>query len=77
MKTLGAQDPAAYYIGYALTETQRSNVTGSNGALLTSEEDRNRWLEVTVRTGSYQLDDTHKVDGRQPPNGGPGTSAPI
>ncbi len=77
MKTLGTQDPAAYYIGYALTETQRANVTGSNGALLTSEEDRNRWLEVTVRTGSYQLDDTHKVDGRQPPNGGPGTSAPI
>ena len=77
LKTLGAQDPAAYFIGYALTETQRANVTGSNGALLTSEEDRNRWLEVTVRTGSYQLDDTHKVDGRQPPNGGPGTSAPI
>jgi len=77
LKTLGAQDPAAYFIGYALTETQRTNVTGSNGALLTSEEDRNRWLEVTVRTGSYQLDDTHKVDGRQPPNGGPGTSAPI
>jgi TldD protein len=77
MKTLGAQDPAAYFIGYALTETQRANVAGSNGALLTSDEDRNRWLEVTVRTGSYQLDDTHKVDGKQPPNGGPGTSAPI
>jgi TldD protein len=77
MKTLGAQDPAAYFIGYALTETQRATVSGSNGALLSSEEGRNRWLEVSVRTGSYQLDDTHKVDGRQPPNGGPGTNAPI
>lgn len=77
MKTYGAQDPAAYYIGYALTETQRATVSGSNGALLSSEEGRNRWLEVSVRTGNYQLDDTHKVDGRQPPNGGPGISAPI
>ena len=30
-----------------------------------------------MRTGSYQLDNTHKVDGRQPPSGGPGTSAPT
>ncbi len=77
VKTLGAQDPAAYYIGYILTDTSRVNVSGSNGALLTSDDGHNRWLEVTVRTGSYQLDDTHKVDGRQPPNGGPGTSVPV
>jgi predicted Zn-dependent protease len=44
---------------------------------LQSDENRNRWLEVSVRTGSYDLDDTHKVDGKQPPNGGPGTNAPL
>ncbi len=77
MKTLGEQDPAAYYIGYTLTDSQRATVSGSNGALLSSDEARNRWLEVTVRTGSYELDDTHKVDGRTPPNGGPGTNAPL
>jgi TldD protein len=77
MKALGAQDPAAYYIGYTLTDSQRATVSGSNGALLQSEANRNRWLEVSVRTGSYDLDDTHKVDGRQPPTGGPGTNAPL
>jgi predicted Zn-dependent protease len=77
LKTLGEQDPAAYYIGYTLTDSQRATVSGSNGALLSSDEARNRWLEVTVRTGSYELDDTHKVDGRTPPNGGPGTNAPL
>ena len=77
MKTLGAQDPPAYFIGYILTDTDRVNVSGSNGALLTSEEGRNRWLEVSVRTGNYEVDSTHKVDGRQPPNGGPGTSIPV
>lgn len=77
MTSLGALDPPAYYIGYTLTDSQRATVSGSNGALLQSEENRNRWLEVAVRTGNYDLDDTHKVDGRQPPNGGPGASAPL
>ena len=77
MKTLGSQDPAAYYIGYTLTDTDRVTVSGSNSALLNSDSNRNRWLEVSVRTGSYELDNTHKVDGRQPPSGGPGTSAPL
>lgn len=77
MKKLGALDPPAYYIGYTLTESQRSTVSGSNGALLQSEENRSRWLEVSVRTGSNDLDDTHKVDGKELPNGGPGTNAPL
>jgi len=77
MNTLGQQDPPAYYIGYTLTDTERVTVSGSNSALLNSDSARNRWLEVSVRTGSYDLDNTHKVDGRQPPNGGPGTTAPL
>jgi TldD protein len=77
MKTLGAQDPPAYYLGYTITDTQRVDVSGSNGALLNSNETRNRWLEVSVRTGSYSLDDTHKVGERQMPSGSPGVSVPL
>ncbi len=77
MATLGTLDPPAYYIGYTVTDSQRANVSGSNGALLSSEAARNRWLEVSVRTGSYDLDNTHKVGERLSPNGGPGTSAPV
>jgi TldD protein len=77
VKTLGAQDPPAYYIGYTITDTQRSEVSGSNGALLSSSENRNRWLEVAVRAGSYDLDNTHKVGVRQEQRGGPGGPAPI
>src|SRR3984893_4139859 len=76
-KVLSAQDPAAYYIGYTITDTQRADVSGSNGALLSSSENRNRWLEVSVRTGSYDLDNTHKIGERQAPNGGGGTAVPI
>lgn len=76
-KVLNAQDPPAYYIGYTITDTQRAEVSGSNGALLSSAENRNRWLEVSVRTGNYDLDNTHKVGERQSQNAGPGTSVPI
>jgi TldD protein len=76
-KTFGAQDPPAYFIGYTITDTQRSEVSGSNGALLSSSDSRNRWLEVAVRTGSYDLDNTHKVGARQEQRGGPGEPAPI
>jgi TldD protein len=76
-KALGALDPPAYYLGYTITDTQRVDVSGSNGALLNSNEARNRWLEVSVRTGDYKLDDTHKVGERQIQSGGPGAPVPI
>jgi TldD protein len=77
VKTLSKQDPPAYYIGYTITDTQRGEVSGSNGALLNSSENRNRWLEVSVRAGSYDLDNTHKIGERQGQSGGPGEPAPI
>jgi hypothetical protein len=76
-KTLSLQEIPAYFIGYTLTDTQRADVSGSNGALLSSSEVRNRWLQVSVRTGDYNKDNTHKVGGRQLPTGGPGTVAPV
>jgi predicted Zn-dependent protease len=77
MKTLSTLDPPAYYMGYTVTDTQRVDVSGSNGALLNSSEGRNRWLEVSVRVNNYDLDNTHKVGERQMPSGGPGTAVPI
>jgi len=76
-KTYGAQDPAAYFIGYTITDTQRAEVSGSNGALLSSTENHNRWLQVSVRTGDYTLDNTHKVGEQRMPSGGPGTGVPV
>jgi TldD protein len=77
MKALSAQDPPAYYLGYTITDTQRVDVSGSNGALLNSSENRNRWLEVAVRTGTYNLDDTHKVGERQMQGGSTVAAVPV
>jgi TldD protein len=76
-KVLGGQDPRAYFIGYTITDTQRAEVSGSNGALLSSSEGRNRWLQVSVRTGTYTLDNTHKVGEQRMASGGPGTAIPV
>jgi hypothetical protein len=78
MAVLGKADPSAYFLSYTVTETRRAEVMGSNGALLSSQEARSRWLEVQVRVGSYDLDDTHKVGDRSPSSSGsPGTPVPI
>src|SRR6266849_6364045 len=74
---LSKASPPAYFINYTLTSTQRAEVMGSNGALLSSQESRSRWLETQVRVGSYDLDDTHKVGNSPSGGGGFATSAPL
>ncbi|MGH9699294.1 MAG: metallopeptidase TldD-related protein [Candidatus Acidiferrales bacterium] len=77
MAALGKSDPPAYFISYTVADRQYTEVSGSNGALLSSTESRGRWLEVQTRVGSYQLDNTHKVGDRPPSWTSPGTSATV
>ena len=67
MGVIGKADPPAYFLSYTVTDSDRSEVTGSNGALLSSAQQRSRWLQGQVRVGGYQLDNTHRVG-----NDGPG-----
>ena len=67
----------AYFVGYTISDLDSAEVSGSNGALLSSDETRDRWLEVQTRVGSYQLDNTHKVEGREPAWSSPGTEATL
>ncbi|HTR47393.1 MAG TPA: metallopeptidase TldD-related protein [Verrucomicrobiae bacterium] len=75
--TLGKADPAAYFLSYTVSERHYAEVSGSNGALLSSSDDRARWLEVQSRVGSYQLDDTHKLGDRPPSWTSPGSTATL
>jgi TldD protein len=77
MQVMSPADPSAYFISYTVSDRQYTNVSGSNGALLSSTDDRARWLEVQTRVGSYQLDDTHKLGDRPPSWTSPGTTVPI
>ncbi|MGB0036129.1 MAG: metallopeptidase TldD-related protein [Candidatus Acidiferrales bacterium] len=74
---LAGGDPAVYFISYTVADRQYSEVSGSNGALLSSTDNRARWLEVQTRVGSYQLDNTHKLGDRQPSWTSPGTTVVL
>ena len=77
MPILSRSIPPAYFINYTLTSTQRTEVMGSNGALLSSQESYSRWLETQVRVGGYDLDNTHKVGNSVQREGSYGTSVPV
>jgi len=77
MPILSKSTPPAYFVSYILTSSDRSEVMGSNGALLSSEDSHSRWLETQVRVGSYDLDNTHKVGNSNSGQGSFGMSVPI
>jgi TldD protein len=77
MQAYSAADPPAYFLSYTVSDRQLVDVSGSNGALLSSTEDRARWLEVQSRVGSYQVDDSHKLGDRPPSWTSPGTNVPL
>src|SRR5579862_7969837 len=77
MESYSAADPSAYFLSYTVSDRELANVSGSNGALLSSSQDRARWLEVQTRVGDYKLDDTHKLGDRPPSWTSPGTNVPL
>ena len=77
MTALSKGDPPVYFISYTVADRQYAQVSGSNGAVLSSSQDRGRWLEVQTRTGAYQLDDTHKIGDREASWTSPGTSVAL
>jgi len=77
MAALSKSDPPAYFISYTIADRQFSEVSGSNGALLSTSENRARWLEVQSHVGSYQLDNTHKLGDRPPSWTSPGSTSTI
>ncbi|MFZ3245570.1 MAG: metallopeptidase TldD-related protein [Candidatus Acidiferrales bacterium] len=73
----GKASPSAYFIAYTVSDLDDAEVSGSNGALLSSSENHERYLEVQTRVGSYELDNTHKVEGREPAWYSPGTEVTL
>jgi predicted Zn-dependent protease len=77
MAAMSKGDPSTYFISSTVADRQYTEVSGSNGALLTSTDTRARWLEVQTRVGTYQLDNTHKLADRQPSWTSPGTNVVV
>ena len=64
MKTLRGPDGVKpYYLAYTVYDEHRSLVSASLGALMSSDSDRTRGLNIDLRVGDYKLDNTHQLRG--------------
>lgn len=72
---LSAKQPPAYYIAYWVYDLQSVSLTARNGAIEAGNLSRQRLLDVSVRVGSYQLDNTHILRGSSGIQFGRGQSA--
>lgn len=58
------QEPVPpYYLGYTVYDSKTSSIRASFGALTSSNENRYRTLDVEVRVGDYDLDNTRQIRG--------------
>jgi predicted Zn-dependent protease len=62
-QVLQKQPVPPYYIRYSIDEMQRQYVSAGMGAVQDKSEDQTAILGVSVRTGSYQQDNTHELRG--------------
>ena len=70
-------DPAPYFISYSVREDSSINIEAAHGALRSSDRDHSRLLDVDVRVGDYQLDNTHQIRGQRGTNTGPNFTYPV
>ena len=70
-------DPPPYFMSYSVTETEQTRIASSYGALRSSTSRGSRLLDVDVRVGDYQLDNTHEVRDAMPFGPLPDFSGPV
>jgi len=58
-------NPPPYFLSYEVNEVKSADITASLGALQYSSVDRQRLLDIEVRVGDYNLDNTHQIRGQR------------
>ncbi len=64
MDKLATEPDPPYFLSYEITERYSAFVRGSFGTLESSSEARSRQLDVDLRVGDYQLDNTRQLRGQ-------------
>jgi TldD protein len=70
-------NPAPYFISYSVQENQSVDIEASLGALRSTQKNQSRLLDIDVRVGNYDLDNTHQIRGQRGSNAGPAFSYPV
>ena len=63
MRELGTRQQPPYFIAYAVTETQTTSFAASFGAIDADIHDVRRVMDVDVRVGNHELDNTRSIRG--------------
>jgi TldD protein len=67
----------AYFLAYDLVATEELWIAAEEGALVRDELDSDRTIDVDVRVGSRELDNSHSRDGDYGPGNGLGSGLPV
>ena len=65
MEVLGELPEPPYFLSYEITEQDAAAASASFGTLTYSYQRRNRFLDVDLRVGDYELDNTRPIRSRQ------------
>ena len=63
MKSLAGEEVPPYYLAYNVTTIKKVNISSKNGKILSSTSNKNRILDIDLRVGDYQFDNTHIIRG--------------
>ncbi len=72
MDGLSKQNNPPYFLSYAVTETKTIRMSASFGKLKFTEHVASRILDIDIRVGNYELDNTHTIRGSRFEFGGGG-----
>lgn len=65
MKNLSMPDGTKpYFLSYTVTDNESVSISAELGGITNNDTSHRRLLDVDVRVGDYQLDNTHKIRGR-------------
>ena len=70
-------NPVPYFISYSVRENQSVDLEASLGALRMSQKDNSRLLDIDVRVGNYDLDNTHPIRNQRGASTGAAFSYPV
>ena len=64
MQELKSEENPPYFISYGITDIKEHRITASFGSLISDQSTHERVLDVDLRVGDYQLDNTHILRGQ-------------
>ncbi len=72
MASLAAEADPAYYLAYQIADTRLVNLEAEGGAIVNDSDDSDRYLDVEIRIGSPELDNSRPLNDENP-----GLNAPL